>query len=104
MKAIRRFTVRTVLPEELSALDELAANLRWSWHQPTLELFRDIAPQTWDEQGKDPIGLLGEIAPGRLAELAGDTAFVGRANALRDELRAYLSRSEEHTSELQSQR
>ena len=91
MKAIRRFTVRTVLPEQLSALDELAANLRWSWHQPTLELFRDIAPQTWDEQGKDPIGLLGEIAPSRLAELAADEAFVARANALRDELRSYLS-------------
>ena len=90
MKAIRRFTVRTVLPERLAALDELAANLRWSWHQPTLELFRDIAPETWDEQGKDPIGLLGEIAPARLAELAADEAFVGRANALRDELRSYL--------------
>lgn len=91
MKAIRRFTVRTVLPEQLAALDELAANLRWSWHQPTLDLFRDIAPATWDEQGKDPIGLLGEIAPARLAELAADEAFVGRANALRDELRSYLS-------------
>jgi starch phosphorylase len=91
VKAIRRFTVRTVLPEELSALDELAANLRWSWHQPTLDLFRDIAPQTWDEQGKDPIGLLGEIAPTRLAELAADQGFVGRANGLSDELRSYLS-------------
>ena len=91
MKAIRRFTVRTVLPERLAALDELAANLRWSWHQPTLELFRDIAPETWDEQGKDPIGLLGEIAPSRLAELAADEGFVGRANALRDDLRSYLS-------------
>jgi starch phosphorylase len=91
VKAIRRFTVRTVLPPELAALDELAANLRWSWHQPTLELFRDIAPETWDEQGKDPIGLLGEIAPSRLAELAADGGFVGRANALRDDLRSYLS-------------
>ena len=93
MKAIRRFTVRTVLPENLAALDELAANLRWSWHQPTLELFRDIAPETWDEQGKDPVGLLGEIAASRLAELSADEGFVGRANALRDELRAYLSGS-----------
>ncbi len=91
MKAIRRFTVRTVLPDQLAALDELAANLRWSWHQPTLELFRDIAPQTWNEQRRDPIGLLGEIAPARLAELAADEAFVGRANALRDDLRSYLS-------------
>ena len=43
MKAIRRFTVRTVLPAPLSGLEELAANLRWSWHQPTLDLFRGKA-------------------------------------------------------------
>ena len=91
MKAIRRFTVRTVLPESLNALEELAANLRWSWHQPTLELFRDVAPELWAEQGKDPVGLLGEVPSARLAELAADKAFVARANALRDELRAYLA-------------
>jgi starch phosphorylase len=91
VKAIRRFTVRTVLPESLSALEELASNLRSSWHQPTLDLFRDVAPEIWAEQGKDPIGLLGEVAPARLDELASDTAFVARANALRDDLHAYLS-------------
>ncbi|HWM34705.1 MAG TPA: alpha-glucan family phosphorylase [Pseudolysinimonas sp.] len=90
MKAIRRFTVRTVLPESLGALEELAANLRWSWHQPTLDLFRDIAPELWDEQGKDPIGLLGEVPPSRLAELASDPAFVARADALREDLHTYL--------------
>ena len=91
MKAIRRFTVRTVLPESLNALEELAANLRWSWHQPTLDLFRDVAPELWAEQGKDPIGLLGEVPSARLAELAADAAFVARADGLRDELRAYLA-------------
>ncbi|MCU1417843.1 MAG: glycosyltransferase family 1 protein, partial [Schumannella sp.] len=90
MKAIRRFTVRTVLPESLSALEELAANLRWSWHQPTLDLFRDVAPELWAEQGKDPIGLLGAVPAARLNELAGDQGFVGRANALRDDLHSYL--------------
>ncbi len=91
MKAIRRFTVRTVLPESLNALEELAANLRWSWHQPTLDLFRDVAPELWAEQGKDPVGLLGEVPSARLAELAADAAFVARADGLRDELRAYLA-------------
>ena len=32
VRAIRRFTVRPVLPEPLAALGELAGNLRWSWH------------------------------------------------------------------------
>ncbi|MEO8529507.1 MAG: DUF3417 domain-containing protein, partial [Pseudolysinimonas sp.] len=89
MKAIRRFTVRPVLPESLAALDELAANLRWSWHQPTIELFREIAPEAWDEDA-DPVGLLGAVAPERLADLAADGGFVGRANALVDDLRSYL--------------
>ena len=39
VKAIRRFTVRTVLPEPIRPLARLASNLRWSWHRPTRELF-----------------------------------------------------------------
>ena len=91
MKAIRRFTVRTVLPEPLAALDELAANLRWSWHEPTRHLFAHIAPELWAETEHDPIGLLGEVPPARLDELAADEAFVATANGLRDDLHSYLS-------------
>ncbi|MBI5161755.1 MAG: alpha-glucan family phosphorylase [Micrococcales bacterium] len=90
MKAIRRFTVRTVLPPALSALDELATNLRWSWHQPTQWLFREIDPAVWDAS-RDPVGLLGEVSNSRLAQLAADEGFVRRANALCDELHTYLS-------------
>lgn len=91
MKAIRRFIVRPVLPESLSALDELAANLRWSWQHPVQALFRDVDPVRWDESGKDPVALLGSVEQERLLELAADEAFVGRANGLREELRAYLA-------------
>ncbi|HEX4443295.1 MAG TPA: alpha-glucan family phosphorylase [Galbitalea sp.] len=91
MKAIRRFTVRTVLPAELSALEELATNLRWSWHQPTLRLFESISPKGWEESDHDPVGLLGIIEPARLDELVADKAFVKRANELRDDLHAYLT-------------
>ncbi|WP_022881073.1 alpha-glucan family phosphorylase [Gryllotalpicola ginsengisoli] len=90
MKAIRRFTVRAVIPEPLSALEELALNLRWSWHQPTRRLFRSISAEAW-HQTHDPIAVLGAVEPQRLEELAADDAFVHEANALRDELRRYLS-------------
>ncbi|HEY0258277.1 MAG TPA: alpha-glucan family phosphorylase [Lacisediminihabitans sp.] len=91
MKAIRRFTVRTVLPEALSPLEELASNLRWSWHLPTRRLFEDISPQLWEASGHDPIGLLGEIEPSRLQELTADREFVARAQALLDDLHTYLT-------------
>jgi glycogen phosphorylase len=72
-------------------LEELATNLRWSWHNPTMQLFSSISPEIWDEIGHDPVTLLGAIEPSRLDELAGDEKFVARANALRDDLHAYLT-------------
>ena len=89
MKAIRRFTVRTVLPTSLSALDELAANLRWSWHEPTRRLFAEIDPDIWVEHANDPVALLGAVSPARIGALAADPDFVARANALRDDLTTY---------------
>ncbi|WP_108250125.1 alpha-glucan family phosphorylase [Planctomonas deserti] len=91
MKAIRRFTVRSVLPESLSALGELAANLRWSWHEPTRQLFESVSPELWEQTGKDPVTLLGAVDPALLERLAADDDFVSRANAQRDELRRYIS-------------
>jgi len=91
VKAIRRFTVRPVLPEPLGALDELAGNLRWSWHRPTQELFRDLAPELWEASGHDPVALLGSVDPGRLARLAADPAFLDRVNGLSADLASYLA-------------
>jgi starch phosphorylase len=90
VKAIRRFTVRTVLPESLDAVTALAANLRWSWHGPTKALFARIDPQRWEELENDPIALLGAVDPARLDELANDSAFIADAEALRADLNEYL--------------
>ncbi|TFD09439.1 MULTISPECIES: alpha-glucan family phosphorylase [unclassified Cryobacterium] len=90
MKAIRKFTVRAVLPEPLAALEELAGNLRWSWHEPTRQLFEHIAPELWREIGTDPVALLGAVDPRRLDDLAQDHDYVAEVNATRDGLRDYL--------------
>ncbi|MBS42167.1 MAG: glycogen phosphorylase [Nocardioides sp.] len=91
MRAIRRFTVRPVLPEALTALGELAANLRWSWHPPTQDVFAAADPDLWEASGHDPVRLLGDLGPDRLAELAADEAFLTRLSAAHDDLTAYLS-------------
>ncbi|WP_441250191.1 alpha-glucan family phosphorylase [Kitasatospora sp. McL0602] len=91
MKAIRRFTVRTVLPEQLQPLHELALNLRWSWHPETRELFRSVDPEVWAAVGEDPVRLLGEVPAGRLAALAADRRFLRRLGDLSDDLRDYLT-------------
>ena len=91
MKAIRRFTVRTVLPAALAPLGELALNLRWSWHVGSQELFRSLDPAAWAEAERDPVRLLGALGPDRLAALAEDGDVVRRVQEAADNLHTYLS-------------
>ncbi|SDJ75516.1 alpha-glucan family phosphorylase [Streptomyces indicus] len=88
MKAIRRFTVRPVLPEPLRPLTELARNLRWSWHEGTRELFASVDPGRWDG---DPVHLLGRVPPSRLDELAVDEEFLARLRTTAADLREYVT-------------
>ncbi|KUO05723.1 glycosyltransferase family 1 protein [Streptomyces sp. DSM 15324] len=91
MKAIRRFTVRPLLPEPLRPLSDLARNLRWSWHADTRELFQSVDPERWAVSEGDPVRLLGGVRPERLAELAEDRRFLRRLTAAVDELHDYLT-------------
>ncbi|MEU3528467.1 glycosyltransferase family 1 protein [Streptomyces sp. NPDC038707] len=91
MKAIRRFTVRPVLPEPLRPLSDLARNLRWSWHTETRDLFQSVDPEACAAAGGDPVRLLGRVRPARLAELAGDRRFLRRLTAAADDLDDYLT-------------
>ncbi|WP_329136763.1 alpha-glucan family phosphorylase [Streptomyces sp. NBC_01476] len=91
MKAIRRFTVRTVLPEPLRPLGELAQNLRWSWHQETRELFRGVDPEGWRAAQGDPVRLLGAVSKERLTTLAGDRRFLRRLAAAAEDLADYTT-------------
>lgn len=79
-----------MLPPPLAALGELVANLRWSWHSPTRDLFATVAPTIWDRVG-DPGRLLGEVSADRLAGLAADEDFLARLAAAHDDLRRYLT-------------
>lgn len=91
MKALRRFTVRLALPAPLAPLGELVLNLRWSWHPASLDLFESVDPQTWQAVGQDPVRLLGEVSPERLAALAADEVFLARLAAAHEDLGTYLA-------------
>ncbi|WP_405489813.1 alpha-glucan family phosphorylase [Nocardia sp. NBC_00511] len=92
MKALRRFTVRAHLPERLTALTELATNLRWSWHGPTQDVFAELDPDLWVEVERDPVRMLGEVPAARLDELARDESYTGRVDAAAADLADYLAR------------
>jgi glycogen phosphorylase len=91
MRAIRRFTVRPVLPAPLAALGTLAGNLRWSWHPPTQDVFAAVDPELWESTGRDPVRLLGAVGRTRFEELAADQAFLERLRDAEADLQRYLN-------------
>jgi len=91
VRAIRRFTVRPVLPEPLTALGDLAGNLRWVWHPETQDLFAELDAQAWAASGHDPVRTLGAVPPQRLDALARDEGFLERLRATRADLEDYLT-------------
>jgi len=100
VRAIRRFTVRNVLPEALAPLDRLAQNLRWSWHTPTRDLFASLDPELWERVHGDPVALLGSLSPRRLQALAGDPALIAEVRRLDEDLATYLTEPRWYQQEL----
>ncbi|HEX7538138.1 MAG TPA: alpha-glucan family phosphorylase [Dermatophilaceae bacterium] len=90
MKAIRRFSVRTVLPEPISDLGELASNLRWCWHPATQDLFAGIDPKRWAKGHREPAKMLSALSADELETLAADEGFVRRVHDAALDLATYL--------------
>lgn len=86
------FTVRPHLPAPLSALRDLAHNLRWSYDRDTQNLFAQVNPQGWASGVRDPARLLAEADKSHLERLAGDDGYLralgAAANSLHDTLAA----------------
>jgi glycogen phosphorylase len=91
VRAIRRFTVRTVLPAPIAALGTLASNLRWSWHPPTRDLFASLDPKRWAAVRHDPVAMLASLTPDELEALSTDAQFVTRVAAAAADLDEYLT-------------
>src|SRR5450755_942088 len=91
VRAIRRFTIRPVLPEPLAPLQSLMLNLRWSWHSEAMDLFAEIDPAGWERVGHDPGALLASVPPDRLASLAADRRFLRRLGDAVEDLREYTA-------------
>ncbi|SEQ33175.1 alpha-glucan family phosphorylase [Microlunatus flavus] len=91
MRAIRRFTVRPVLPEVLKPLGDLARNLRWCWNTDTQDLFRSVDPELWEASGHDPVRLLADVSVERLEQLSRDKRFLKNLRGVEADLADYLA-------------
>jgi starch phosphorylase len=55
MKPLSTITVRPALPKSIESLEWLAYNLRWCWDPDTIELFRRIDRDRWEQVYHNPV-------------------------------------------------
>lgn len=85
-----------ITPEGRDLYDKLwalARNLWWSWHPECDQLFRDIDPIRWRQLDHNPIALLREFTPERLAARAGELVLHSRINYAHRRMQEYLTAS-----------
>jgi starch phosphorylase len=83
------------IPERIRGLADVANNLSWSWHREARALFLAIDANMWHLYRHNPVDLLNNLDPMRLASLATDPDFLERYDAV---MRWYAAEmSFEHT-------
>jgi starch phosphorylase len=95
MQPVATYTVVPSLPEALNRLSALAYNLRWAWDHETIELFRRLDSQLWEETNHNPVRMLGMVKQSKLDALAQDDGFLAHLERVAHSFDEYLgSRSE----------
>jgi starch phosphorylase len=69
----------------------LANNVWWSWHPEVTNVFRDIDPIRWRQLAHNPIALLREVTPQRLAARAVEVGLFSRIDWAFRQLKEYLA-------------
>ena len=90
MKPVHTFTIIPRLPASLERLRELAYNLRWAWNSETIELFRRLDNDLWEESGHNPVRMLCEVSQKRLEEVAADESFLISFERILNDFDAYM--------------
>jgi len=77
------------IPAGLARLTELSHNLWWSWNLDARQLFEGIDPTLWLLTHHNPVKLLADVAPERLARLAEDPTYLRQYSAVLKRFDAY---------------
>ncbi len=90
MPTVHPFHVIPSLPGSLQGLRALAFNLRWAWDHETIEFFRRLDRDLWEQSGHNPVRMLGTIDQERLREAAQDEAFLAQMDRVNRATENYL--------------
>lgn len=83
------FIVKANLPPGLGALRDLAYDLQWTWTHETIELFRRLDGDLWEEVGHNPVRLLGMISQEKLTAAVQDEGLMAQLRRVERDLHEY---------------
>ncbi|MCW5981517.1 MAG: alpha-glucan family phosphorylase [Bryobacteraceae bacterium] len=89
MRPIGKFKVKPKLPPALEKIRDLAYNLRWTWNADTVEIFRRLDSDLWDQSGHNPVRMLGMIDQDRLHLASNDDALLANLERVAKDLEEY---------------
>ena len=93
----RVLTVKATLPEELKCLDEISHNMWWVWNYEARNLFRDLAPQIYEEVKHNPVMLLERLSYKHKEEIMNDKALMKRIKDIYTSFRTYMDVKPDHS-------
>ncbi len=79
------------LPARLTVLEELAANLWWSWHDEAREIWKSIDPVTWERSGHNPVLLLEKVDYKRFTAISKNKNFLSYMDKIADDFKQYMN-------------
>jgi glycogen phosphorylase len=91
VKPIATVTVAPKLPKALARLEDLAVNMRFTWEQETISLFRRLDPDLWEKCHHNPVLLLGSLSQERLEAVKNDPAYMANYERVVADFDAYMS-------------
>jgi starch phosphorylase len=91
MKPSRAFSVAPHIPKPLDRLLEIGYNLRWCWDYDSIDLFRRLGAELWEQSGHNPIRLLTMVPQETLNALAEDEGFKAHLDTVYQKLDTYMT-------------
>jgi len=93
MRPSRVFVIIPSVPAELAPLRELAFNLRWCWDNATIDLFRRLDSDLWEQTKHNPVAMLGRLSQEVLDAAASDESFLAHLDHVYRRHREYMERN-----------
>ncbi len=87
------YNIKPVIPKKLEKLVELAKNIRWAWNHESIELFRQMDKDLWEDSQHNPYKMLGMMKQEVLDELAQDEAFLAQYRRVLEDYELYMSKA-----------